>query len=250
MLPGNLTGDIDLIQVLLVAFFAFFGGLVLYLRREDKREGYPLEPTTAGRAYPVVGFPSPPPPKTFRLIGGGTATMPHRIPQWPIEREAPPVMGGPLPGGVPSLGDGLGAGASVLASEAPMRTAAGDLLLQPLRDAPGWSVGRGEDDPRGSRIAGSDLRPAGTVVDIWVDRVARILRYLEVELDGGGVILVPIFQCDTGRRGQLIVVWALRSDQLAAVPRLSRPGVMTAREEDRLTAFYAGAEIYEAGIAG
>ena len=30
-------------QVVLYAFWIFFAGLILYLRREDKREGYPLE---------------------------------------------------------------------------------------------------------------------------------------------------------------------------------------------------------------
>ena len=52
---------IDLAQMVLYAFWAFFAGLIIYLRREDKREGYPLvrEDSTT-----VEGFPAVPTPKT------------------------------------------------------------------------------------------------------------------------------------------------------------------------------------------
>ena len=46
---GAITQDIDAPQLLFAAFAVFFGGLVLYLRREDKREGYPLEDPAGGR---------------------------------------------------------------------------------------------------------------------------------------------------------------------------------------------------------
>lgn len=57
------TESIDLAQVALYAFWIFFAGLIYYLRREDKREGYPLESDT--HAGPVNGFPMPPAPKQF-----------------------------------------------------------------------------------------------------------------------------------------------------------------------------------------
>ena len=34
--------NVDVTQIVLYAFWLFFAGLVYYLRREDKREGYPL----------------------------------------------------------------------------------------------------------------------------------------------------------------------------------------------------------------
>ena len=37
---GAITSRIDLPQVLLYVFFMFFTALILYLRREDRREGY------------------------------------------------------------------------------------------------------------------------------------------------------------------------------------------------------------------
>ena len=43
MIRGAITSNIDVAQVVLYAFFVFFAGLIFYLRREDRREGYPLE---------------------------------------------------------------------------------------------------------------------------------------------------------------------------------------------------------------
>lgn len=40
---GAFTRYIDIPQVVLYVFWIFFVGLILYLRREDKREGYPLQ---------------------------------------------------------------------------------------------------------------------------------------------------------------------------------------------------------------
>jgi photosynthetic reaction center H subunit len=42
------TSYIDLAQVVLYLFIAFFLGLVYYLHRENKREGYPLENERSG----------------------------------------------------------------------------------------------------------------------------------------------------------------------------------------------------------
>ncbi len=39
---------LDVAQVTLYVFWIFFGCLIYYLRREDKREGYPLDSTGVG----------------------------------------------------------------------------------------------------------------------------------------------------------------------------------------------------------
>ena len=44
---GEITAYLDVAQVVLYAFWIFFAGLVFYLRREDRREGYPLEAEAA-----------------------------------------------------------------------------------------------------------------------------------------------------------------------------------------------------------
>ena len=66
MQTGAITGYIDVAQVVLYAFWVFFAGLIFYLRREDKREGYPLESDRPGRLA-VEGFPAMPSPKTFLM---------------------------------------------------------------------------------------------------------------------------------------------------------------------------------------
>ncbi len=59
----NFTPYMDITQWVLYAFWFFFFGLILYLRREDKREGYPLVSNEPGRT--VQGFPEYPGPKEF-----------------------------------------------------------------------------------------------------------------------------------------------------------------------------------------
>lgn len=59
-----ITDSIDVAQVVLYAFWIFFAGLVIYLRREDKREGYPLE-SDQGKAD-IQGWPPVPPAKIYK----------------------------------------------------------------------------------------------------------------------------------------------------------------------------------------
>jgi hypothetical protein len=77
MTTGAITGYIDVAQLVLYVFWIFFIGLVIYLRREDKREGYPLEAEGSSRVR-VVGFPDLPEPKTFVLPHGG-GFIPYQI---------------------------------------------------------------------------------------------------------------------------------------------------------------------------
>ena len=65
----DFTSYIDLTQVLLYAFWLFFALLVYYLRREDKREGYPLR--SDRRNVVVQGFPATPGPKAYPAVPGG-----------------------------------------------------------------------------------------------------------------------------------------------------------------------------------
>ena len=74
-MQGTITGTIDVAQVALYAFWVFFAGLIFYLRREDKREGYPLESDRSGHVR-VQGFPAMPRPKTFLLPHGGSYSAP------------------------------------------------------------------------------------------------------------------------------------------------------------------------------
>jgi photosynthetic reaction center H subunit len=55
------ANSIDVAQLAIWMFWFFFLGLVLYLRREDKREGYALDRDNPGGI--AHGFPAPPGPK-------------------------------------------------------------------------------------------------------------------------------------------------------------------------------------------
>ena len=63
-----MTQYLDLTTLVLYAFWIFFAGLIYYLRREDKREGYPL--ASDRRNVPVQGFPAVPPKKTYLIEHG------------------------------------------------------------------------------------------------------------------------------------------------------------------------------------
>ena len=80
---GAITDYIDVAQVVLYVFWIFFAGLIVYLRREDKREGYPLESDRSGRVT-VQGFPRIPAPKSFVLADGMTVFAPR------VERDTRP----------------------------------------------------------------------------------------------------------------------------------------------------------------
>jgi hypothetical protein len=71
---------IDLPTILIWAFWLGFALLVIYLRREDKREGYPLESDREG--VTVQGFPAVPSPRPARvkhpaLVKNPDAGNPH-----------------------------------------------------------------------------------------------------------------------------------------------------------------------------
>ena len=78
MQTGAITGYIDVAQLVLYAFWIFFAGLVLYLIRENKREGYPLvAPDRVGSRVTVEGFPPTPNKKSFHLQDGSVVMVPR-----------------------------------------------------------------------------------------------------------------------------------------------------------------------------
>ena len=73
-MSAALTQYVDVAQVVLYAFWIFLAGIIVYLHREDKREGYPLQGkgTKPGTTITVQGFPVVPPAKTFLLADGSS----------------------------------------------------------------------------------------------------------------------------------------------------------------------------------
>ena len=243
METGAIIGHIDVAEALVVVFFIFFFGLVLHLRTEDKREGYPLtDPAGGGDGE---GFPPMPEPKTFLLRQGGAVTAPHPEAERPLAAiRAFPFPGSSLdPTGDP-LADGVGPAAYALRRSEPLWFAPGEVQVCPLRAAPGWGLAKGDVDPRGLPVIDIYGATAGVVRDLWVDRGVKILRYLEVEAEDGVRTLMPIFHTDIRRLQGRVSLKAVRAAQVSQAPRLAEPDVITAREEDRINAFYAGAQFF------
>ena len=75
----KLVGTLDVTELVFLAFVLFFLTLIFYLRREDRREGYPLEDETTGRVDTAGGPLLTATAKSFRIpFGRGTVTTPTK----------------------------------------------------------------------------------------------------------------------------------------------------------------------------
>ena len=243
----GLSSNIDLAEILFTLFWVFFVALVLYLRREDKREGYPLDSDRSGRVR-VQGFPAVPAPKTFRLAHGGEQQVPRAEPDDPHIAATPaePHPGAPLvPTGDP-LVDAIGPASYANRSDAPDRTFYGENRVIPLRVLDGYEVASQDVDPRGMPLVAADGEEVGRVSDLWIDRSEPQVYYLEVErgATGGGSVIVPFAFADINKRRNRIEVDALYRQQFDNVPKLRSPDEITLLEEDKICAYFAGGLLY------
>ncbi len=247
---GNIGGYLDVAQVVLYMFWMFFAGLIFYLHRENKREGYPLDSDRTDRSggrVKVVGFPPMPTPKTYTLPHGGTFSAPND------QRDTRPVAaeptgrfpGAPLePTGNPML-DGVGPGSYAMRSDHPDLTYDGDLKIVPMRVATDFFVVKGSHDPRGKPVLGADGAQGGTVVDLWIDRSEGVMRYLEVATGtdaGARRVLLPTTFANV--KGHKVQVDSILGGQFAQVPPTRSPESVTLLEEDRICAYYGGGTLY------
>jgi photosynthetic reaction center H subunit len=248
METGALTGYVDVAQIVLYVFWIFFVGLIIYLRKEDKREGYPLESDRGGTRVRIQGFPSMPEPKQFVLAGGRTLFAPDPSKDersYALEPTAS-FPGAPLrPTGSP-LKDGVGPASWVKRSDHPETTIDGVPMIVPMRIATEFSVAEGDPDPRGLAVVAADRRTAGVVCDIWVDRAEPQARYLEVEVAGEAArrVLLPMTLIRVDSWRQRVVVASVFADQFQDAPTLANPDQVTLTEEDRITAYFAGGTLY------
>jgi photosynthetic reaction center H subunit len=243
----ELTGYMDVAQVVLYAFWVFFAGLIFYLRREDKREGYPLLYEDHGRRS-GVGFPSFPGMKSYLLRSGHTAT----IPNWNNDRRDAPVTpmfpwpGSPnVPTGNPML-DGVGPASYADREDVPELSMDNVPAIVPLRVDSTISIEPRDPDPRGMPVFGADGDTGGTVRDVWVDRAEMLIRYLEIEVAGaeGRHVLLPMTMARIDRRRGWVTVQSILGHQFADAPALASPDQVTKREEDRIVGYFGGGKLY------
>lgn len=243
----QLTANIDVAQVVLYAFWIFFFVLVLYLRREDRREGYPLESEAAGRlkTFDPVLIPRS---KTFALPGGGFRLAPVAEPAY--EAGVPSTKLEPWPG-APYIRDdealttNAGPGSWAARHDVTDKTFEGEVRLMPLRLADAFMLHEDSPDPIGYEVVGADHMMGGTVSDLWVDRGESLVRYYEVALLGdGGTVLMPATFCTVNQIARRVTTKALFAEQLAGIPRTRDATSVTVLEEEKITAYFGAGTLY------
>ena len=242
------NGGLDVTEWVLYAFFLLFFGLIAYLRREDRREGYPLEDDLSGRHETLGGLFFTAQPKVFRLPhNGGTVTTPIKARDSGDlkARRTAPWAGSPLePEGDP-LQAGIGPGAYAQRAKTPDLMLHGAPRIVPLRVAEDFYLDKRDPDPRGMPVIAADNAVAGTISDVWVDRSEYLIRYLEVALtDSPKRVLVPMPMAVIRRGRKGVKVNALLASQFAGAPALANPDQITRDEEERVSAYVGGGTLY------
>jgi len=243
---GAITGYFDVAQIALYVFWIFFAGLLFYLHREDKREGYPLESDRSGGRIKVQGFPAIPKPKIYRAHDGQITVSPR------VENDPRPIMAkpsGPFPGaplvptGNPMI-DAVGPASYALRATHPDTMLNGAPMIVPLRVDTNFTISLKDFDPRGMEVYGADNVLGGVVTDVWVDRAEPQIRYLELETTNGRHVLLPIYYTRFDKVRRRVKVKSILGSQFATVPPHANPAQVTRREEDQIMAYFAGGQLY------
>jgi photosynthetic reaction center H subunit len=245
---GSITAYVDVAQIVLYLFWAFFFGLVYYLQLESKREGFPLETTyPSGEVQTSTGVVGMPVPKTFLLAHGPALSYPNNnvSPQTLHAQPLHRMMGAPLvPTGNPML-DGVGPGSYADRADVPDYTWEGDPKIVPLRTAAGYGVAENDPDPRGLEVLGADGEVGGTVHDLWIDKSEMVFRYIEVAVHTGGTtrhVLLPMNFSRVSAKN--VRVASILSHQFAHVPGTRSAEQITLLEEEKIMAYYGGGTLY------
>jgi photosynthetic reaction center H subunit len=243
---SNAPGSIDVALLVFWAFLLFFTCLIFYLRREDRREGYPLEDEATGRVDTPGGALHTASPKTFRLpFGHGIVTAPawSREPVDIKARRIERFAGAPYePTGNP-LFDGIGPAAWANRAKRPDVDMDGHPRIVPLSSKAGYGIAREDSSLSGWPVVGADGAVAGYVIDLWIDTADRLVRYIQLGGEGGP-LLAPMMMAKVERRKRRVVIDALNAGQFVGVPRLESSEQITLYEEERVQAYFGGGYLY------
>lgn len=242
---GAITQYIDVAQVAFYIFLLFFIGLVIYLTLESKREGFPLETERFGQVRREEGILGMPRPVTYKTEFGKTYTAPLPTPP-EVEKiaaePAHPWNGAPMvPTGNPMLA-GVGPGSYAQRADHVDFDLEGHARIRPLRQLADFGLSNKDRNPIGMKVVGADGLVAGTVSDTWIDHMEMMIRYLEVKLNSGNTVLLPINFSRIGK--QEISVKSILSTQFAHVPTTKHPEQITLLEEEKVMAYYGGGTLY------
>ncbi len=243
--PILFAGSIDVAELSFYLFAGFFLVLVIWLNRESRREGFPLEDDVSGRLLHNDSFIQMASPKTFHLpFDQGEVTSPPVEDRDPIDvpnaRRVSRFSGSAIePVGDPML-SGIGPGARTPRAKFPDVTHEGLPRIVPIADAPGMAVDARDGSPIGKTVFGADGTAAGPVTDVWVDRSEMLVRYLEVDT-GMKRVLMPITMAIVKK--DKVTCSAVTGAQFAGAP--STPvGTITRDEEEHVVAYFGGGYLY------
>jgi photosynthetic reaction center H subunit len=155
---------------------------------------------------------------------------------------------------------GIGPGAWAERSDKPDLTIKGAPRIVPMRVAKDFHVAHEDSDPRGLTVQGMDGAVAGTVVDLWVDRSEPGLRYIEIELTGGGRRLLPVpFVRIPYARGWLpfmsvgpsashVQIDVLKAADFVNIPQTRATDQITLLEEDKISAYFGAGSLWNSDL--
>ena len=242
---GAITAYWDVASVVFTLFILFFIGLVVHLTLESKREGFPLETERFGTIKNEGGILGMPSSKIFKTEFGKTYEAPLATPPAPEVLNAVPahhINGAPLvPVGNPLLA-GVGPGSYANRADVPDVGLHGEPRILPLRKLPSFSVLKGDKNPIGMQVYGADDHSAGVISDVWIDHMESMIRYLEIQLAGGGHVLMPMnfAKIHTNR----VSVKAILAAQFKQVPVIKNPEQITLLEEEKIMAYFGAGTLY------
>lgn len=254
-----IVGNFDVAELAFLAFFVFFVGLVIYLNRESRREGYPLEHEQTGiveRGLPLSDTGK----KVFKLPHGRGTYVPEDVPRDPVAVPGTQAFGAAGAPWVPDgdgMTSGMGPGAYAKREDYPDLTFDGHNRVVPLAMSHEIVIAKQDMDPVGLPVYALDKKLAGEVSDVWVDQSEHIIRYLEVTTKSGKKVLAPMNVCKVQGKGwlggitplvddqtPLIDIDAITSEQFDAVPSVKTPNQITRLEEDQIMAYFGGGYLY------
>jgi photosynthetic reaction center H subunit len=248
-MDANVYG-LDLAMVSLIIFTGFFLYLVLWLHRESKREGYPLEVDSGGRPrVRMVGYPPPPASKVFKVAHGAPVAVAGGRPDTRALglKRMGNFPGSPfLPTGNP-MADGVGPASYAERADEPDVMIDGSPRLRPLRAAPDFSLAHEDPNPVGMTVVGGDGKVAGVVKEAWIDKAEYLMRYMEVEVPvagGSRRVLLPTNFTTMDVDRKRIHVKSIYASQFAGVPAIRNADSVTLLEEDKIMGYFGGGTLY------
>lgn len=254
---GSITGYIDVAQMLLYAFWIFFFGLIFYLQKESRREGYPLESDSGRKENHGMWMARK--PKVFRVKHGDEIKKIASNPQDTRElalKKTSRAEGMPYePTGDPMI-DQVGPASYTERGDHPDYDLHGGPKIVPIRVANDFFPAEEDNDPRGMTVYGCDGKEAGKCTDIWVDTGEFIGRYLEVETPAGPRLLpftafkisgsknIFTFLSGIEPMKEGIFCKSITAEQFKTIPTTKHPDQITLREEDMVMGYVGGGRMY------